>query len=139
MLCKSALAFAVASLALGGAAFAEEPSAAKSPPTVSVVGTASEDVRPDIVIVTFVVSDERPSATDAADENARRSRTLVDGLAGAGIEEKDIATLGLGLTQTWSDERDAKTGQIVKRTPSGYRASNTLSVRLRRVPRSVTP
>jgi uncharacterized protein YggE len=133
MLCKSALIFAVVSLALGASASAEEPGAAKTPPTVSVVGTASEDVRPDIVIVTFVVSDERPSATDAADENARRSRALIDGLVGAGIEEKDIATLGIGLTQTWSDERDAKTGQIVKRTPTGYRASNRLSVRMRAI------
>ncbi|MGD1038366.1 MAG: SIMPL domain-containing protein [Roseiarcus sp.] len=133
MLSKSALTFAIASLALGGSALAQEPSASKSVPTVSVVGFASEDARPDIAIVTFDVADERPSANEAENENARLSTAVIEGLEGAGIDAKDIATIGLSLSPVWNDEQDPKTGRIVKRTLTGYQASNTLSVRMRAV------
>jgi hypothetical protein len=133
MLSKSALIFAFASLGLGDSALAEEPGASKTTPTVSVVGLASEDARPDIAIVTFAISDERPTANDAAGENARLATAVIDGLEGSGIEAKDIATIGLSLFPVWSDERDAKSGQIVKRTLTGYQASNTLSVRMRAI------
>ena len=66
MLSKFALTFALASVALGGSALAQEPGAAKTGPTVTVVGVATEDVRPDIAIVTFDILDERPTASDAA-------------------------------------------------------------------------
>ena len=83
--------------------------------------------------MTFDILDERPTASDAAGENARRSTAVIEGLEGAGIETKDIATIGVSLTPVWNDERDAKTGQVVKRTLSGYQASNALSVRLRAI------
>ncbi|MGD0643238.1 MAG: SIMPL domain-containing protein [Roseiarcus sp.] len=133
MLSKFALTFALASLALGGSALAQEAGAAKAAPTVTVVGFASEDARPDIAIVTFDILDERPTASDAAGENARRSTAVIESLENAGIETKDIKTIGVNLSPVWNDERDAKTGQVVKRTLSGYQASNTLSVRLRAI------
>jgi uncharacterized protein YggE len=133
MLSKFALTFALASLALGGSALAQEAGAAKAAPTVTVVGFASEDARPDIAIVTFDILDERPTASDAACENARRSTAVIESLENAGIETKDIKTIGVNLSPVWNDERDAKTGQVVKRTLSGYQASNTLSVRLRAI------
>jgi uncharacterized protein YggE len=98
-----------------------------------VVGRASEDVRTDIVIVTFDVLDVRPAASEAASENARRTTAVIEGLEGAGIETKDIATVGVSLVPLWNDERDAKTGQVVKRTLTGYQASNALSVRMRAI------
>jgi uncharacterized protein YggE len=133
MLSKLALILAFAGLALADPASAQEPSASKTTPTVSVVGLASEEARPDIATVTFNISDQRPDANDAAGENARLSRAVIEGLKGAGIEAKDIATIGLSLFPVWNDERDAKTGQIVKRTLAGYQASNTLSVRMRAI------
>jgi uncharacterized protein YggE len=135
MRAKSALALtlALSFLVLGGPALAEETGAAKTAPTVSVVGLATQEAPPDIAIVTFNISDQRPNANDAAGENARLSTAVVDGLRGAGIEAKDIATIGLSLSPVWSDERDAKTGQIVKRTLIGYQASNRLSVRMRAI------
>ena len=133
MLAKSVLTFAIASLALAGSALAQEPSASKNVPTVSVVGFASEDARPDIAIVTFDIADERPTATAAESENARLSTALIEGVKGAGIDAKDIATVGLSLSPVWSDEQDLKTGRIVKRTLTGYQASNTLNVRMRAV------
>jgi hypothetical protein len=133
MLAKSALIFAAAGVALCASAFAEEPSAAKRAPTVSVVGVATDEAAPDIVIVTFEIQDERPTANDATVENAQRATAVIEALEGAGVETKDIRTIGLSLSPVWNDERDAKTGQIVRRTLSGYRASNTLSARMRAI------
>lgn len=136
MLSKSGLILAFASLALGESALAQEPSASKTTPTISVVGLASEDARPDIAIVTFTISDERANANDATGENARLATAVIESFKSSGIEAKDIATVGLSLIPVWSDERDAKTGQIVKRTMTGYQASNTLSVRMRTIDRT---
>ena len=122
---------AAAALALSESAFAEEPGAATRAPTVSVVGLASEEATPDIVIVSFNVVDERPTADDAANENARLSTALIAALKGAGVDAKDIGTVGLSLTPVWTDERDAKTGAVVKRTVTGYQAADALTVRLR--------
>jgi uncharacterized protein YggE len=133
MFSKFASTFAVACLAFVGSALAQETGAAKTVPTVTVVGRATEDVRPDIAILTFDILDERPTASEAASENARRATAVIEGLEGAGVETKDIKTIGVSLTPVWNDERDAKTGQVVKRTLSGYQASNTLSVSVRAI------
>jgi uncharacterized protein len=133
MLKSSVLAFAFASVAASASASAEEPVAVKNAPTVSVVGLASEDVRPDIAVVTFSIADERATPNDAASENARLSAAVIDALKSSGVEEKDIVTIGLSLFPQWSDERDVKTSQVVKRVLTSYRASNTLSVRIRTI------
>lgn len=129
MFAKTALPLAIAILALADSAQAQQPAA----PTVSVAGIASEDARPDIALVSFNIVDQRPSAADAEGENARVSAAVIDGLKASGIEAKDIATVGLSLFPVWSEERDPKSGQTVKRTLTGYQASNTLNVRMRAI------
>lgn len=120
--------FALASLAFAESATAQQTT--PSLPTVSVAGFASEDATPDAALVTFEIADQRPTATEAESENARISAAVVDGFKASGIEAKDIATVGLSLFPIWSEDRDAKTGLTVKRTLTGYQASNTLSLRV---------
>jgi uncharacterized protein len=131
LLARSALILALWSLRLADSATAQQPPS--SPPTVSVVGVATEETPPDIALVTFDIVDERASATDAESENTRVATAVINGLRGSGIEAKDIATVGLSLYPLWSEERDPKSGQTVKRTLTGYRASNTLNVRVRSI------
>ena len=107
-----------------------------TPPTVSVVGVASEEARPDIAIVNLSVIDDRPNANDAASENARISTAVIDGLKGSGIDAKDLATVGLSLAPIMIDQRDPKTNQIVKSVPNGFRASNVIRVRVREIDRT---
>lgn len=128
-----ATVLALAGLALAESALAQEPSAAKTAATVSVSGVATEDAAPDIATVTFDITDERPNANGAASENARLTAAVIGGLKDSGVAAKDIATVNLSLSPLWTDERDPKTGQVVKRTLTGYRASNTLSARVRAI------
>ena len=124
-------------LALVPLAFAESAAAQQAappaPPTVSGGGVATEDARPDTALLTLVVLDLRPTAGEAEGENARVSTAVIEAFKAAGVEAKDIATVGLSLFPVWNEERDAKTGQTVKRTLTGYQASNTLSVRVRAI------
>jgi uncharacterized protein len=133
MILKSAVIAATCCLALNAPAGAQERASA---PTVSVVGVASEDARPDMAVVSLNVIDDRPNANEAANENARIATAVIDGLKGSGIDAKDIATIGLSLTPLVTEQRDPKTNQIVKSVPNGFRASNVIRVRVREIDRT---
>ena len=129
---RASAAFVLACLAGSASARAEDHAA----PTVSVVGVASEDARPDIAMVLLDVIDDRPTANEAATENARLSTAVVDGLKGSGVEPKDIMTVGLNLAPNFIDQHDPKNNQIVKSVPNGFHASNVIRVRIRDIDRT---
>ena len=82
-------------LALGGfAASAQE----RAPATVTVVGEASEEAQPDVAWLSLTIRTQKPTAAEASGENARAAPTAVIAtLAAAGVEAKDIRTVGLAL------------------------------------------
>lgn len=127
---KIAAIFVVLCFAFPKSAWAQQP-APPAPPTVSVVGVATEEARPDIILINFEILNQRPTATDAEGDNARMTTAVLDGLKASDIDPKDIATIGLRLSPVWGEERDAMSSQIVKRTVTAYQASNTLSVKIR--------
>ncbi len=104
-------------------------------PSISVIGEASAEVRPDIAILSFEISDDRPTPVDASNENARLAGAVIDGLKGSGVDAKDISTVGASLSPIMSDVRDPKTGQT-KLVVTGYHARNVLSVRVRDIDRT---
>ena len=117
----------------GASAFADER---PLPPTVSVSGEAREDVRPDIVRITLEIAAEKPTAAEAQSEDSRISAAVIDGLKGAGVEAKDVLTVGLSLTPVTTDQLDPKTNMVIKTLVTGYRASNRISLRLRDIGRA---
>ena len=116
-------AIAAALLAGASAAYADDsaPTAAAGPPTVTVVGEATEDAKPDIASFTLSVEVEKPTAADAASEDARRAQAVIAGLTAAGVADKDISTTGLSLNPVWSSGSN--------RNVSGYQAINRLTVK----------
>lgn len=120
-------------LALVAPAFADDRPA---PPSITVVGEAHEDVRPDIAIITFSVIDDRAGSVEAANENARIVGVVIDGLKGSGVEVKDIATVGASLYPVFSEQRDPKTNAVLKSVVTGYRARNELRVHVREIERA---
>jgi hypothetical protein len=110
-------------LAPVAAAAEESPSgAAAAPPTVTVVGQASEEAKPDIATISLTIDVEKPTAAEASNENARRAEAVIGGLAAAGVAAKDIATVGLTLYPVWNN-------QSQPRGISAYQAINRLAVR----------
>ena len=124
------LAFAIASLPLSALA-EERPSA----PTISVVGVARAQARPDMAVVTLNVMADKLTANDAANENTRLTTAVVDGLKGSGVDAKDIVTLALNITPIMTDQRDPKTNQFIKTVVTGFRAFTRLSIRVRVIDR----
>ncbi len=117
------LAAALVFAPLTAAAEEGAPGAAAAPPSVSVVGEASEDAKPDVATVSLAIDVEKPTAAEASIENARRAEAVIAGLTAAGIAAKDIATVGLSLYPVWN-------GQGQTRSVSGYEAINRLAVRV---------
>jgi len=124
---------AAAILWLGGPTLADEK---PGPPTVSVVGEASAEVRPDIAILGFEIADDRPGALDASNENSRLATAVIDGIKGSGIEAKDISTIGLSLSPVLTEVHDPKTGQTARTIVTGYHASNVLRIKVRDIERA---
>lgn len=119
-------------LVLAAPALAED----RVPPSVTVVGEAHEDVRPDIAVISFEVAVERPTAVEAQSEDAKAVNAVLDGLKGSGIETKDIATVGASLFPVLAEQRDPKTNAYIKSVVSGYQAHNEIRVKVREVDRA---
>ena len=118
------LAVAIALAPVAAAAEESGPSVAGGAPTVVVSGQASEDVKPDIATVSLSIEVEKPTAAEAANENARRAEAVIAGLEAAGVDAKDIATVGLSLYPVWNNSQN----QL--RVVSAYQATNRIAVRV---------
>jgi uncharacterized protein len=120
------IAFAFLCL-LAASASAHADSLRDSTPNIVVTGEAFEDAAPDRATLFIGVVTDRPTALEAADDNARKAQSIVDELAAQGIEAKDVQTQGLTLAPYVSQEQDPRG----KRTVKGFRARNELSVTIR--------
>lgn len=98
-------------------------------PNLSVVGEAYEDVAPDLAILRFGVVTERPSAADAAAENARAVEAVLAELKKFGVPDAEVETQGVTLAPVVAEERDPKTGKV-KTQQKFFRARNDLLVRV---------
>jgi uncharacterized protein YggE len=96
-------------------------------PNLSVVGEAYEDVAPDLAILRFGVVTERPSAADAAAEDARAVEAVLAELRKLGVPDADVQTQGVTLTPVTTEERDPKTGKV-KTSQKFFRARHDLRV-----------
>jgi uncharacterized protein YggE len=132
MIHRSALALAVLSLSCA-LADAQERDQKFTLPHITVTGTSFVEVRPDIATLSLGVVNERPTAAEAESENARAAASAIAGLKEFGVDPKDIKTSSLVLAPVMVEERDPKTNGVVKRTLTGYRAENGLTVTIRDV------
>ncbi len=101
-------------------------------PSITVTGTASAEVAPDIATILLGVVTERPKAADAARENALAVQAVVADIKAQGIDAKDIKTRAVALTPVYDEIRD-NDGRTTKRVMRGYSARNALSVRVRQI------
>ncbi len=119
------LAAALAFAPIAAAAAEESASgAAGGPPTVAVSGQANEDVKPDVATVSLSIEVEKPTAAEAANDNARRAEAVIAGLKAAGVADKDITTVGLSLFPVWNNNQNQP------RVISAYQATNRIAVRV---------
>ncbi|ACK51878.1 protein of unknown function DUF541 [Methylocella silvestris BL2] len=101
-------------------------------PSIAMTGEATLEVAPNIAILSLGVETERPTATEAANENAKAAQAVIADIKAAGIDPRDIRTLGVTLMPVYDETTDAN-GRVTKRTLRGYQARNDLSVRVRQI------
>jgi uncharacterized protein len=129
-LCAAALLVPLLAMSSNAVKAQQAPALKDSVPIITTNGEASAEVVPDIAVVSLGVDTERPKAADAARENARAAQAIVSEIKAQGIEAKDIKTVSVMLTPVYDEVRDPN-GNVTKRTLRGYRASNSLNVRIK--------
>jgi len=95
--------------------------------TVSVTGSGTANLTPDIAYMYVGVHTEKPSAAEAMDENNAQTQKMVQALKDFGIAAKDIRTTNFSIYP--QDKYDPMTG-----TPTGqktYMVDNTVYVTVR--------
>lgn len=135
MLNRSALALAAVSLSFASAN-AQERDQKFTLPHITVTGTSFVEVKPDIATLTLGVVSEKPTAAEAESENAKAAASVIARLKELGVDPKDIKTSNLVLAPVMVEERDPKANGVVKRTLTGYRVENGLTVTIRDVDRA---
>lgn len=125
----------LAALGLAAAAFGAAAAGAQAvavpvtpaPTTLTIVAEGRVTRAPDIAEVSGGVVTVAPTATAAMAENATRMNAVVAAIRKAGIAERDIQTTGLNLQPQY------KYGDNQPPTLTGYQATNTVALRIRKI------
>ena len=96
--------------------------------TISVTGTATSSVLPDLVTIQFGVDTEAKTAQDSISTNSQMMNSVVSAVENTGISKDEISTSGFSIYPIYNDTVEEKTG-IHHTVLAGYRTSNTLYVK----------
>jgi uncharacterized protein YggE len=120
------LALGLGIAASGVAAAAEQQPA----PHITVVGEGETAASPDMAILSLSVLREADTARAALDQDNKAMADVIEAMKKAGIAERDLQTSGLSIEPRYST---VKPGSEPPQEPRivGYRAVNTLTVRVR--------
>jgi hypothetical protein len=123
---KFLLVFTVfAVLALGLSACGGVPTRQENPRTVSVTGSGSVSITPDIAYVNIGVHTEADTASEAVDNNTAQTQKVIDSLVESGVAAEDIRTTNFSI---WPNQRYDDMGQPAGTT---YAVDNTVYVTVR--------
>ena len=94
--------------------------------TISVTGTATTSVEPDLLRVQFGVETQEKTAKTALEANSQLMTAIVDSVKKTGITEDELSTSSLNIYPVYDSIQD-KTGRYTQEL-IGYRVSNILMV-----------
>jgi len=100
--------------------------AATQASTLTVTGTGTVYLTPDIAYITIGVHTENADITQAVESNNSQAQAVVDALRNSGIDAKDLQTSNFSLSSM--TQTDKVTGQT---TGTTYAVDNTVSVTVR--------
>jgi uncharacterized protein YggE len=108
--------------------------------TVSVTGSGTANVTPDVAVITLGVQTDAKTARAALDENNKQMDTVVTALKQAGIANADIRTQAIQLyprydqpVQPAPDQPDQPGQSGQANNLSGFTAANTVEVTVRNI------
>lgn len=131
---RSTLALALAlALPLSAPFAAPALAEAEAAGTITVTGSASVTVVPDLATLTLGVTTMGATAAEALSANSAAVQAVMDRLAAAGIEPRDIQTSNLSLNPNYSSYDSNQVPQI-----QNYTASNQVTVTIRKLDQTGT-
>lgn len=95
--------------------------------TISVNGSATASVEPDLVSVRFGVQTEAKSSQAALGSNADLMQSVTDALKSVGIDKDEISTSSFSIHAVYENHQEREGGPR-RQVLTGYRVSNILSV-----------
>ena len=104
------------------------PGLAQSGGTVRVLGRALVETAPDYVTVRVGVASRAPTPTAALDQNSASARKIIDFAKKFGVDERDMQTDAVNLSQTFKTVRDPS--GTTRQEPDGYAANNAVQIKL---------
>lgn len=129
----SAIVGAILVLAITGTTLSENQAEAQTTPfpsrekVISVTGTATASIEPDLLVITFGVETQEKSAKDALVANSESMTLIVDTLRSLGVSEDDISTSRISIYPIYDSYRDTVTEKYTQELV-GYRVTNTITV-----------
>ena len=101
-------------------------------PHITTTGFARAEIVPDQADIFLGVSSEDASAAGATEETAKAATTIIAEIKARGLDARDVKTTAFDLVSLFDEEHDPQ-GRVTKRTPRGFKARETLSLRVRDV------
>ena len=96
--------------------------------TITVTGTATSSIDPDLLRIQFGVEVQSKTAKEAIDANAVAMNDIVNAVKKLGIPEDELSTSSFNIFPVYDSITDPKTGVYVRSELVGYRVSNILTV-----------
>jgi hypothetical protein len=123
------LALAVSLTQINNQATAQEttpfPSREK---VISVTGTATTSVDPDLLVIQFGVETQEKTAKQALESNSKLMTSVIEAITGVGISKDELNTSGLNIQPIYDSYEDKATGKYTQQL-IGYRVSNIVTVK----------
>jgi uncharacterized protein len=101
--------------------------------TITVQGRGTIETLPDLATIVIGVASRGPNAATALDANSAAAQKVIDFAKRFGVANEDIRTNSVNLSENFKEARD--TNNRIAREPDGYLANNSVTVRVRDLPR----
>lgn len=125
-LARRLLLAAALGVTAAGPASAQDAQTAQQPGLITVIGEGEVTAAPDMADIGIGVVTDGATAAAALQANSTALAAVIDGLKKDGIESRDLQTSGLSLDPRYEPMRNGQAPKL-----AGYRASNTVNVRVR--------
>jgi len=94
---------------------------------ISVTGTATTSVEPDLLVITFGMENQETTAKGALAANSESMTEVVSTVKSLGITEEEISTSRISIFPVYDSIRDPQTERRTQELV-GYRVTNTIKV-----------
>ena len=112
----------------GNQALAQEMPAPSDERTISVTGTATTSVEPDLLVITFGIETQEITAKQALDANSQTMSDIIAAIKLTGIDEDEINTSRFNIHPVYEGYEDPITKRW-KQDLTGYQVTNTITVK----------